>query len=213
MNDSYRYHLPSEVTDPAEIKLSYKKWLFWFFDMGTNYWFKCCRMFPLGMLKEHIMYGDSWAAVVIQGYPELRIAAYSDEIDGIVMLNALPSVSKTLIKKYKLEVGTRLLTTNTYVDMLPLSDNTPFDRDIIIGENQTLHYYEENPSIPYCWHGMHPIIAEFISADYKEIEARKSVISDLEWKRAESLGKAYLRQFPSRYRYCNPYLSFFPSKN
>lgn len=213
MNDSYRYHLPSEATDPASIKLSYKKWLFWFFDMGVDKWFKYCKMFPLGMLKEHIMYGDSRAAVVVQTHPELRIAAYSDEFDGIVMLTALPSVSRMLIKKYKLEAGTQLLTTNTYADMLPLNDDAPFDRDIIVGENQTLHYSEENPSVPYCWHGMYPIIAEFVSADYKAIEARKSMISDSEWKRAESLGNAYLRQFPNRYRYCNPYLSFFSLKN
>ena len=60
-------------------------------------------------LKEHLMYGDSRAAVVVSLSP-LLVAAYTDELDCVAMLR----FPDELVTEYKLVRYSRLLTTNTY---------------------------------------------------------------------------------------------------
>ena len=58
---------------------------------------------------EHLLLGDSRAAVVVSTNP-LMVTAYSDEMDAAILLR-FPAF---LVSKYALQVGTRLLTVNTY---------------------------------------------------------------------------------------------------
>ena len=63
----------------------------------------------IAMIAEHMNCGDSRAAVVAQVSP-LVVAAYTDELDCVVLL----SFPDELAGEYQLRVGSRLLTVNTY---------------------------------------------------------------------------------------------------
>lgn len=68
-------------------------------------------------IQEHLAVGDSRAAVVMSVKPIL-VAAYSDELDGVVILK-FPC---WLAKEHDLRVGDRLLTVNTYMQISMASD-------------------------------------------------------------------------------------------
>ena len=71
---------------------------------------------PLGareikrLLAEHLIFGDSRAAIVMRPALPLLAAAYSDELDAVILLE-FPDF---LAEHYSLRLGSRLLTVNTY---------------------------------------------------------------------------------------------------
>src|SRR5688500_1910536 len=67
------------------------------------------RSFWLTRIEEQLLFGDSRAAVVITTSP-LLIAAYTDEIDCVVLLR----FSDRFVSEYDLKPGSRLLTVNSY---------------------------------------------------------------------------------------------------
>src|SRR5688500_4823462 len=60
-------------------------------------------------LRMHLRYGDARAAVCVSAKPPI-VAAYSDEFDGVVLLQ-FPAL---LAERYKLKPGTTLVSVNTY---------------------------------------------------------------------------------------------------
>ncbi|HEU5117799.1 MAG TPA: hypothetical protein VFT74_14325, partial [Isosphaeraceae bacterium] len=66
----------------------------------------------LGYLREHLQNGDARAAVVVSVDP-LRVAAYTDELDAVALLEFPPE----FVEDYGLRVGSRLLTVNGYVNL------------------------------------------------------------------------------------------------
>lgn len=117
----------------------------------------------------HLRTGDSRAAVVVSTSP-LRVAAYTDELDCVVLL----AYSDDLVAEHGLELGSRLLTFNTYdkCEVHPDLDPGPLNRGM--------------------WGNFFPLIAEFFSDDAEAIARRKAEISGEEWERAEAMGQAYL---------------------
>ena len=79
---------------------NFGSWVSWLFGM---------MLMRRAALKMHLRYGDSRAAVVVSVAP-LVVAAYSDEFDGVVLLQFPPE----LVQRFKLKVGSTLLTVNTY---------------------------------------------------------------------------------------------------
>src|SRR5688500_4027368 len=75
----------------------------------------------IGCTTRLLIEGDSRAAVVVSLHP-LLVAAYTDEMDCIAMLRFPAS----FIPAYSLEVGSRLLTVNSY-------GYRPLTRDLIAG--------------------------------------------------------------------------------
>src|SRR5262249_51250149 len=75
-------------------------------------------------IEEQLQHGDSRAAIVVCTAP-LLVAAYSDELDCIAMLR----FPNTFAEEYKLWVGSRLLTVNTY------GRGQKYDEDLILGPN------------------------------------------------------------------------------
>jgi hypothetical protein len=140
-------------------------------------------------LDEHLMHGDSRAAVVIRTQPDLLVAAYSDELDCVIMLRFDASLAST----YDLNEGSRLLTINTY-GRRPSEDLHPGPKD------------------QHRWTSVYPLIAEFLSDEMDRIRARKSRISEEEWQRALEEGKSYVTQDASVARDGNPYLSGSPAR-
>lgn len=136
-------------------------------------------------IKEHIFYGDSQPAVVMSGEP-LIIAAYSDDIDCVVMLKFDNKYSKI----YNLQRGDRLICINTYMR------GAEYQQDIIVGPNNT-----------NTWFGYSPIIAEFISDDIHIIETKKDEIDEDLWNYVYNLGLEYTKLHPGVARSGKPLYS------
>jgi len=138
------------------------------------------------LIHEHLGLGDTCSAVVACLDP-LLVAAYSFDLDCVVML----SFPNFLIDEYRLSVGSRLLTVNTYTtahgyasDLTPGSDATGL------------------------FTGFFPIIAEFVSDDLPAIEARKIEIEEEDWRYVQALAAAYLDEHGKSYaRNGHPYES------
>jgi hypothetical protein len=115
----------TQASDPGGIRISREKlqlispelceprglWkLFGGFSPRQQFW-------QLG-LAEHMMHGDSRAAIVVERAP-LLVAAYTDELDCVALL----SFPQWLAERYALTAGGRLLTVNLYEDgTSPVSD-------------------------------------------------------------------------------------------
>src|SRR5579884_1143605 len=65
--------------------------------------------YRVASFEQHLYYGDTRAAVVISTDP-LLVAAYSDDLDCVVVLK-FPA---EFVDEYQLHVGSRLLTVNLY---------------------------------------------------------------------------------------------------
>ncbi len=127
------------------------------------------RGFLLAHIEEHLLYGDTRAAVVV-GLRPLRIAAYSDEFDCTALL-AFPDA---FADEYRLGLGGRLLGVNTYASL-----ERGHAGDLVDGEGSS-----------HRWGNFAPYIAEFLTEDLARVEARKTEIHIDEWRRAERLGRA-----------------------
>ena len=141
-------------------------------------------------ISEHLTVGDSRAAVVVSMSP-LLVAAYTDELDCVVVL----SFPEPFAQRFKLAVGDRLLTVNTYApgqNVFP--DLTP------------------GPASFRRYENFYPLIADFLSDDAARIDARKAAIDEAEWQRCVTLAREYLALRPGLRRDGSPFQSFRPSK-
>ncbi len=184
------------ASDPGQIKLSMSKFRVLRPDLfGLSGILISIRKFIRGGLseriyaEEHLQFGDSRAAVVIAAGP-LLIAAYTDELDCIALLRFPDDFTHA----YTLSPGERLLTVNTY------KDNSEYDSDLIIG-----------PRMLNRWSGFYPLIAEFLTDDQKRLAERKSQINEKEWRRAEKMGRDYLKRYPGVARDGRPVYSSYPA--
>lgn len=184
------------ASDPGQIKLSLSKFRILRPDLfGLSGILISIRKFFRGGLpervyaEEHLQFGDSRAAVVITAAP-LLIAAYTDELDCIAMLR----FPDEFIHTYKLSPGDRLLTVNTY------KDDSEYDSDLIIG-----------PKMLNRWSGFYPLIADFLTEDQKRLAERQSQINEKEWRRAEKMGRDYLKRYPGVARDGRPVYSSYPA--
>lgn len=126
-------------------------------------------------LSEHLLYGDSRAALVVCVEP-LLVAAYTDELDCIALL-AFPT---ELVSEYGLAVGSRLLTVNLYeLGLHPVAD------------------LENGPASYHRYANFFPLIAEFLSYNIGRIENRKVAITEEEWARTAECARAYLARHGS----------------
>jgi hypothetical protein len=127
-------------------------------------------------ITEHLLYGDSRAAVVISEEPFL-VAAYSDELDCVALLEFPATLRQDL------HVASRLLTVNTY------RRGSAYAADLFAGPHRGEAYVN-----------FHPIIADFVCADRSRVEARKEKISEDEWGRTLRLGNEYVAAKPGLHR-------------
>jgi ribosomal protein S18 acetylase RimI-like enzyme len=141
-------------------------------------------------LDEHLRLGDSRAAMVV-GISPLLVAAYTDELDCVVMLR----FPQEFVGAFDLRAGTRLLTVNTYFKEPRIAP------DLIPGPAA----YDE-------WTNVYPVIAEFLSEDAGRIERRKCEIEESEWESCELLAREYRRLRPGVARDGSPYTAFRPAE-
>ncbi len=168
------------ASDPVNIRLSNSKLqllqpdLFGWQSLFTKMVFMNRRLRARGiraMLNEHLSFGDSRAAVVMRIRSPLIVAAYSDELDAVILLE-FPDFLAT---DYSLRLGSRLLTVNTY-----RFGNSPL-RDIHAG-----------PEFKGRYSSFYPLIAEFLSDDIDTINRRKSRIAEAEWRQTVEFSRKLL---------------------
>ena len=133
----------------------------------------CCngRHFPRVMLEVvgiQLSMGDSQPALVVESNP-LRVAAYSDEFDAIVIV-ALP----VLPGLPRFAPGDRLIAINTYG---PRADRaTEYAPDLSPGEGWSR-----------AWWTFAPHVAEFYTDDLELLDERKREIPEELWARVAEL--------------------------
>lgn len=121
-------------------------------------------------IEEHLMHGDSRAALVISTTP-LLISVYTDELDCIALLR----FDNSFVKDYDLKIGSRLITVNTYSDLEEF-----YEKDLTAG----LQAYGQ-------YGNFSPFIAEFLTDDYAVLEKRKMQIEEDEWLKTRILSEEY----------------------
>jgi len=171
----------TSASDPGQIRLSHEKLRVLRPDLYGigGIWNSILAFFRVGWpqriyIEEQLQCGDSRAAVVVSITP-LLVAAYTDELDCIAMLR----FPEEFVHRYRLSVGTRLLTVNCY------GDSPNYDPDLLLG-----------PRLIQRWTGFHPVIADFLTDDYDRVESRKKEITEDEWQRADTMGMEYLKLRP-----------------
>jgi len=140
-------------------------------------------------LTEQLARGDSNPAVVIQKSP-LLVAPYSPDLDCVVLLKFPDWVAQ----EYKLDVGSRLITVNTYMDR-----STGIPADVKPGPQ------DDGQFGPFV-----PVIADFITDDADKVSARKAEIADEEWDKVQFLGDEALKRKPALVREGRPTASGRP---
>ena len=183
-----------EASTPAEVWLSpakLKKLMPEFYSLGSKWIWRRRRSYWLTYFEGHLYYGDSRAAVVVSTSP-LLVAAYTDEIDCIALLR----FDDSLVSKYGLEIGSRLITVNRYYDI----DGSGYESDLIPGPATTGRYGN-----------FMPFIADFLTDDVERLDKLKTEISEDEWLRTESLGQKYLAEDFARPRDGRPCWSEQPA--
>jgi hypothetical protein len=125
----------------------------------------------LQLIAEQLQGGDSRAAVVIDA-DEGVVAAYTDELDCIVLLKFDARIASANAWR----AGMRLLAVNAY------SPKTQgIARDLELGPKQMGN-----------WGNFRPLIADLLTDDRTRLAAAKEAIAEDEWSRAQRMGqKAY----------------------
>jgi len=141
-------------------------------------------------VAENLGRGYGEAAVVVSASP-LLIAAYAGELDCVAMLK----FPVQLASRYNLKTGSRLLAVNIYLEW-----NFFLPEDLNPGPRQTGKY-----------RNFAPLIADFL-IDEEIIKVRKAEITEDGWRRAEALGKEYLKQNGEKARDGRPLLCHLPAK-
>ena len=176
----------SKASDPGLIHLSQEKLRRLcpeYFEVGRNplAWFDRKfgdRATAIFLIADHLIHGDSRAAVVLSVSP-LLVAAYTDELDCIAMLR----FPDDFVSEFQLQVGHRLLTVNTY------SSDGPLAGDL-----------EHGPASYYQFVNFSPYVADFLSDDLDRIGRRKASISENEWGRTVDLGRRSVARYGERAR-------------
>jgi len=141
-------------------------------------------------IEEHLMHGDSGAAIVVAKAP-LLIAAYSVEIDCIALLR----FDDLFADEYRLEVGSRLISVNTYSVLAGA-----YEKDLTPGPDEYGRYGNFSP-----------FIAEFLTDELPTLQERIGSIENWEWVMAKRLADQYLSQPNAQARDGRPLFCSLPA--
>ena len=116
--------MPTQADNQASVKFSYKKYYSFRNKINTKFSGRFYSDMRIDFVMNALFYGDTQPAIVVSVNP-LLIAAYSDEMDAVVMLR----FPMEFVEKYNLSVGSRLTTSNVYFT------GNQFASDIFVGKN------------------------------------------------------------------------------
>ena len=129
----------------------------------------------LARTSAYLRWGDGRAAVVL-GTTPLVVATYCDEMDAAFLLR-FPDF---LAREHALAEGTRLVTTNLHYKGKQMAP------DIVPG-----------PGYQGRYTNVRPLVADFLAAERRLVEARRGAIAEREYRRCEELGEHALAERPA----------------
>ena len=164
----------TQAENQAKVKFSYKKYYSFRNKINTNFSGRFYSDMQIDSVTRSLFYGDTQPAIVVSVNP-LLIAAYSDEMDAVVML----SFPNELAEKYQLSVGTRLTTSNVYFTGDRISD------DIFIGQNYCRQYID-----------FLPIVQLFIGKQDDKIKEKVKLFDENVWNMVADKADSYINEHP-----------------
>ena len=166
------------ASNQANVKFSYKKYYSFRNRINTTFGGRFRSDMCIDYVARALCYGDTQPALVVSVSP-LTIAAYSDEMDGVLMLR----FPDEFVDKFNLYPGMRLTTSNVYFR------GEGFPADIMIGED-FCHQYTD----------FLPIVQLFLGKNNEKIKAKAELFGEDIWSRVEEKAAQYTRKHPDLFR-------------
>lgn len=179
----------SKAENPGNVKFSYKKYYSFRNKINKKFRERFHSDMMINMVMEILQFGDTQPCVVVSVKP-LRVAAYSDEMDAVVMLN----FPDEFAEKYDLAVGSRLTSSNIYYS------DARVESDIFPGSEFLRHYSD-----------FLPVVQLFIGKNDKKIEEKTALFPVEVWDKVEEMGKEYLEKHGELGRFGFYYFNPSPS--
>ena len=170
--------MSAQAENPGKVKFSYKKYYSFRNRINTPFGGRVHADMCIENVTRVLFYGDTQPALVMSVSP-LTVAAYSDEIDGVLMLR----FPDQFVEKYGLYPGMRLTTSNVYFRWEQFPD------DILVGENFCRRYND-----------FLPIVQLFIGKGDEKIKAKTALFSEEVWNRVSETAARYAEKHPDTYR-------------
>lgn len=167
----------SYASCPGRLAISNEKWKKIQELFPSGFFQKLSLGFKRARVQEYIRFGDTQPAVVVSENP-LLVAAYSDEMDAVVLLR----FPQDYLSTYNLKKNDRLITVNVY----------SFQKkhyDINIGPKYLKRYSDFTPHI-----------GDFLSSESEKIKKHKDNIPEKIWLYVTKLGEEYLIKCRGQYR-------------
>lgn len=169
-------HPNTYASNPGGVKLSPYKWeLIKQMICQTPSQAALCDS-RFAKIADFVQYGDTQPALVMSVSP-LIIAAYSDEMDAVMMLR-FPEV---LAKQYRLRKGKKLVTVNTYRWL----EGHDIASDLFVGENYLRRYSDCQPVVPL-----------FLSNDVGLLKKKVRLFDRATWRMVAQKAQQYADEHP-----------------
>ena len=177
--------MSTHADNPGNVKFSYKKYYSFRNRINTKFSGRFYSDMQIENIMKVLLYGDTQPALVMSTEP-LLVAAYSDEMDAVVMLR-FPS---EFVEKYQLTAGTRLTTSNWY-----FGGDQPIASDIFCGEGYLRR-----------WVDFMPVVQLFIGKKDDKIRAKAALFGEDVWTKVTEMAEEYLYEHPDL---CRDGFSYF----
>lgn len=160
----------STADHAGKIRFSYKKYYSYRNKINRTFAERFHSDMMINAIAQALYYGDTQPCFVVSLNP-LRVAAYSDEMDAVIMLD----FPVEFVEKYKLQIGSRLASSNLY----------QFDSyvapDIFPGPKYLGQYSD-----------FMPVIQLFVGKNNKKNEKNVSYFSEETWELVNAKANEYL---------------------
>lgn len=164
----------SKAENQGKVKFSYKKYYSFRNKINTKFSERFFSDMQIESVTRALFYGDTQPAVVVSTDP-LLIAAYSDEMDAVVVLR----FDSEFVQQYNLVPGERLTTSNVYFT------GAEFARDIFIGEHYCNRYVD-----------FVPIVQLFLGKKDDKIRAKTELFNEDVWSIVTDKANDYIKLHP-----------------
>jgi hypothetical protein len=166
--------MPTQAENQANVKFSYKKYYSFRNKINRKFSERFRSDMRIDFVTRTLFYGDTQPAVVVSTNP-LLIAAYSDEMDAVVMLR----FPEEFAEQYDLSVGSRLTTSNVYFTGNKVAD------DIHVGANYSRQYVD-----------FVPIVQLFLGKKDEKITEKTKLFKEDIWQAVTEKAQDYLKSSP-----------------
>ncbi len=170
--------MANHAENQANIKFSYKKYYSFRNQINKKFSERFHSDMQIDFVSRALCFGDTQPAVVISTQP-LLIAAYSDEMDAVIML----TFPDNFAEKYALAVGTRLTTSNVYFTGARCAP------DIFPGEKYTRQYAD-----------FVPIVQLFLGKKDEKIQEKIKLFNEDVWNTVTAKAADYVELHPNMCR-------------